>query len=684
MDHERILELVESAEVSTDVTREEASNMLVFARVSQWDDDIANDVLTQFRGTFDIVKKKRNRILGELWSNPIDITFKAKDGADPEGAETLGGMYRTDMITSEEALETAVQDQVDCGFGAFRLVTEYESTFDDLNNYQKIKAEPINEANNCVYFDSNAIKKDKSDARWACIVTTFTKEGWKTYCDENDIEYEEHPAPFKSLKKSSNLFWSSKDKEIKIGEFYHKEKKRERIYLFEDPLGQIKAYSQREVKSVLDELEDAGFIKVGEKYKERWIVTKKIVTGSGVVKSKRIPGEHIPIIPVYGDWSRVENREIWRGLYHDAQDGQRLHNFNLSYLADVVAKGPRQKPVFYQGQIQGLERFWTQSGASDNFPYHLVNEKSPSGQPYPAGPIDYSRPPEIPQAAAALLQLTKEAVEDVTGGEMSLDQMMSGQVTEGQTMAAQSVQNMETFLYQNSFALAMKQCGRVYASMAAELYDVPREATITLPDGTEKEVMVMEAVFDEETQEEVVINDLTRGRFEVYADTGPSYQTQKEQARAELQNMYGALQGTQEGQIILLTYLTLLEGPKMDHLRDYARKQLILQGILEPESDEEIAMVQQAAQAQGQPDAATLMAMAEMEKAKADQMGAQNDQANTQVKAFEAETKRVKTMAEVQKMGIESNKLASEIKGNELDNISKLQAALMPAPMRMQ
>ena len=90
MDHERILELVESAEVSTDVTREEASNMLVFARVSQWDDDIASDVLTQFRGTFDIVKKKRNRILGELWSNPIDITFKAKDGADPEGAETLG------------------------------------------------------------------------------------------------------------------------------------------------------------------------------------------------------------------------------------------------------------------------------------------------------------------------------------------------------------------------------------------------------------------------------------------------------------------------------------------------------------------------------------------------------------------------------------------------------------------
>jgi len=156
MDLEEIKELVDDAEASTSATREEAGDMLVFGRISQWDDDIGADVQTEFRGTFDIIKSRRNRILGELWSNPVGITFKGSDGAGEDAAETLTGMYRTDMLRSEEAIETALQDQVDCGFGAFRFVTEYESKFDDLNNYQRIIAEPINEANNVVYFDSNA------------------------------------------------------------------------------------------------------------------------------------------------------------------------------------------------------------------------------------------------------------------------------------------------------------------------------------------------------------------------------------------------------------------------------------------------------------------------------------------------------------------------------------------------
>ena len=309
MDLDQIVELVKDAETSTDATREEASNMLVFGRISQWDDEIANDVTTEFRGTFDMIKPKRNRILAELWANPIDITFKAKDGADPDSAETLSGMYRTDMMRAEEAIETALQDQVDCGYGAFRFVTEYESNFDDMNNYQRICGEPINEANNTVYWDNNAKKKDKSDARWCCILTTFSEKGWERYCEENGIKYEKNPTPFKTANRTNNLFWSSKQDEVKVGEFYYKTKKREKVLIFEDPLGQIQSVYQREVKSVLAELDDMGFIKVGEKYKDRWEITKMLVTGDDIVKESRVPGEHIPVVPIYGDWSRVDSRK---------------------------------------------------------------------------------------------------------------------------------------------------------------------------------------------------------------------------------------------------------------------------------------------------------------------------------------------------------------------------------------
>ena len=705
MDLEDIKELVDDAESSTSATRDEASDMLVFGRISQWDDEIGADVQTEFRGTFDIIKSRRNRIIAELWSNPVDITLKPKDGAEEDAAETLTGMYRTDMLRSEEALETALQDQVDCGFGAFRYVTEYESQFDDMNNYQRISAEPISEANNVVYWDSNAKKKDKSDARWCCILTTFTKKGWQRYCEENEIDFEENedPSSFKMPNRTDAWYWRGKSEEFKIGEFYHKTKKRERVLMFEDPLGQVKAVYQRDVKDVIDEMEDAGFMKIGEKMKERWVVSKYIVSGEKIIKvggkeSQRIAGEHIPIIPIYGDWSRVEGREIWRGIYHDAQDPQRLHNFMMSYLADIVAKGPKQKPIFYPGQIQGYEYMYSASGADENFPYMLQNEISPeTKQPYPPGPVGYLEPPVLPQAGSALLEMTRRSVDDVTGGSLNQEQMMSGAVTEGQIRATQSAQNLETFLFQNNFQLAMKQAGRVYASMAAELYDVPRPAVVTQPDGTETEVMVMEAVMDEETGEEVVINDITKGAFEVYADVGPSFQTQREEARAQMQELFTALQGTLEGQMALHTYFTLQTGPETKHLREYGRKQLILTGIMEPETEEEEQMVAQAQQQNQQPDAEMVYAMAEQQKAQNQsqeiQMKYTLEQMKTQIDAYEAETGRTEaiakmreSMAKIEKIQAETGKTVAEtyktgyeIRGNELDRV---QQALMPRGMR--
>lgn len=683
LDHDQVIEFVKDAETSTSVTREEASQMLVFGRVSQWENDVSDDVTTMFRGQFDIIKPKRNRILAELWANPVGITFKPKDGADKESAEILTGMWRADMIRSEEAYEAATQDMLDCGFGALRLVTEYESKFDSLNNNQRIKAIPINEANNVVYFDSNAKRKDKSDAKMGVIVTTYTKKGWEEYCSENGIEYNENDMPSFRGKKRSNMFiWSGKQDEVKIGEVYYKEKKREKIILFQDPMGQLISVYKSEVKQVLDELIDLGYQKVGTRTKDRWIVYKCLDDGNQIIPGtkKRVPGEHIPIIPFYGDWSRVEGREIWRGIYHDAQDSQMLHNWNLSYMGDLVAKGPSEKPIFYDGQIQGKEFYWTQSGASDNFPYRLVNEKNANGEPYPPGPIEYSRPPQIPQASAALLELTRRSVDDVTGGTLDAQQMLSGQVTEGQIAAVKNSQNMEHFLYQNSSALAMKHCATVYASMAAELYDVPRNVTITLPDGTEKEAQIMMSVYDEQTGDTVVINDITTGTFEAYAKTGPSFQTQKDEARSEMRDMYESLAGTPEGNMILLTYLTLIDGPNTDHIQEYARKQLILQGLMKPETEEELVMLQQAMQQQNKPDPMEMVAQAEMLNARTD---AQSKTAKAQIDAYNAETRRYEAATKAKEAGFRNAKVETEITGTELDNIQKLQNAMLPPGMRL-
>ena len=337
----------------------------------------------------------------------------------------------------------------------------------------------------------------------------------------------------------------------------------------------------------------------------------------------------------------------------------------MSYLADIVAKGPRQKPIFYPGQIQGYEYMYTLSGADNNYPYMLQNEVSPeTKQPYPVGPVGYLEPPQLPQAGSALLEMTHRSVDDVTGGSLNQEAMLSGAVTEGQIQATQSAQNLETFLFQNNFQLAMKQAGRIYASMAAELYDVPRPAVVTQPDGTESEVMVMEAVFDEETGEEVVINDITKGAFEVYADVGPSFQTQREEARAQMQELFTALQGTPEGQMALYTYFTLQTGPETKHLRDYGRKQLILTGIMEPETEEEEQMLQAAQQQPQEPNADMVYAMAEQQKAQNETMKIQLEnaikQGQLQIDAYEAETGRTEATAKLREILAKIQKMQAE------------------------
>jgi len=693
MELQEVKDLVDTADYSTSATREEASDMLVFGRITQWGDELANSVQVEFRGQFDYIKPKRNRILKDLYANPIDITFKATDGASTESAETLTGMFRRDMQRAQESNQTMQKDQVDCGMGSFRFITEYESNFDDMNNRQVIRASPINESNNVVYWDPNCKTQDKSDARWCCIIHTYTEDGWERFVDEMGItdDAAKDPMPFKQANESQAYFWRGSQNEIKIGEFYYKEAKRERVLMYEDPLGQVKAVYQKDVKDVIDDMEASGFIKIGQKMKERWVVKKGLVTGDRIIKVDgkewtRIPGEHIPVISAYGDWSLVEGREIWRGIYHDAQDQQRLINFTLSYFADTVAQGAREKPVMDPGQIQGFEYMWTQSGAEDNYPYRLMNTKSPTGEPYP--PIQYIKPPDVPTNVIGLLQAMRQSLDDVTGGQMGQPDMMNAGVTEGQIQQSMKSLENEAYIYQNSYALAKKQSARVYASMAAELYDMPREVTTTQQDGTEATVMMMEAIFDEETGEEVVLNDISKGKFEVYADVGPSFQSQKDEARARLEVLYKETAGTDIGELALLTYMSVIEGPGMDHLRKYARNKLVLQGIMDPETDEEEQMVAEAQQQQGeqQPDANMMLAMAEQAKADASmakvQIDAQDDQARGQIDAYKAETQRLEAVAKARKAGVEANKIGMEIRGTELDNLQKLQQAFMPRGMR--
>ena len=77
----------------------------------------------------------------------------------------------------------------------------------------------------------------------------------------------------------------------------------------------------------------------------------------------------------------------------------------MSKLAEIASLSTVEKPIFTPEQIAGHEIMWSEDNIK-NYPYQLINPiTDASGQEVPAGPIGYTKPPAIPQALAALMQL---------------------------------------------------------------------------------------------------------------------------------------------------------------------------------------------------------------------------------------------------------------------------------------
>jgi uncharacterized protein YecA (UPF0149 family) len=439
---------------------------------------------------------------------------------------------------------------------------------------------------------------------------------------------------------------------IWVGEFYHRYKTKVRIQYIQDPLGEVQVFTQapRKKAGVIDEdLAALGFTLVDEKEIMAWVVDKYILSGDGIIgEPERIAGKHIPVVPEYGDRAYVQGVEHYEGIVKAAKDPQMLRDFAMSYLAGIVGRSPRVKPVYLAEQIQGYQYMYDETGADNNFPYLLQNRLADDGTPLPIGPVAQTPEQPVPTALSQLMGEVRAAVEDVANPGLPnniSDPDLSGKALN--TLVAQFDQ--QSMVFQENRKYAIRRDAEIYASIASEILDVPRKVVTTSADGNRKEVNVMQSVIDIETGKIKVLNDLRFAQFEVYADVSKPYATSKQEARESLMEMLTVAVNTdpQLAQIIQLKLLRLEDGQDMQDLRDWAGVQLVLRGIRKPESDEEKQAIADAQAQQGeQEDPNMALAMAE-------QMKAQNGAIKNQIDQFRADTDRMAVMVDAEKAGAE-------------------------------
>ena len=214
------------------VTRERASDDLIFYWVTQWDDQYLSGSNLAYRGEFNILRKAGRQIMSDLRLNPVQPDFHPKDESREDDAEIMDGFYRAvdRKLETQESYDKAMQDQVVCGFGAWELITKWKtnSIGDDR---QVIERRYIPEANNTVFFDPNSRSLDKREARYVSCLKAYSEEAYLELHEELTGE-ELESVPWESFKQPEQSYtfpWYDKGKLIYVTTFYQKVKVKDHV-----------------------------------------------------------------------------------------------------------------------------------------------------------------------------------------------------------------------------------------------------------------------------------------------------------------------------------------------------------------------------------------------------------------------------------------------------------------------
>lgn len=656
--HERVMLRFDRAYSPQQDVREKCVEATRFARVpgGQWEGATAagTELGEQFERypKFEInkVATELNRIISEYRNNRITVKFRPGDReASEELANKLNGLFRADYEETDggEACDNAFDDAATGGFGCFRLTSMLVNEYDPMDERQRIAIEPVYDPSRSVWFDPDAKKYDKSDALWAFCMYSLSPEKY-------EAEYGKTPPS--SLDTTTITSWEYDwfaPEVVYIAKYYEVRKESVDVISYQQPItGEIATYDSDQIEDIEDELADAGFVEVARRSVKRRRVYVSVVDGENFLeKPRRIPGEHIPLIPVYGKRWFIDDIERVEGHIAKAMDPQRLYNLQVSMLADTAAQDPGSIPIVGKEQIRGLESHWANRNRKRPafLPLREVTDKA-GNIIAPATPAGYTQPAVMNPALAALLQQTSADIQEVTGGSQAMQQMPSN-ISQETVSNLMNRSDMASFIYLDNMAKSLKRAGEVWLSMAREVYGSDREVRVVNDDGTDDIALMNAQVVDRQTGNVVALNDLSTGRYDVTVDVGPSYTARRDATVSALtQVLQTMLPQDPMRPVIQGIILDNLDGEGMDDFKEFNRKQLLTTGAVKPRNQKEQEIVQQAQMAaQNQPDPNMVLAQAQMVAAQAEAQKAQNETAQVQIKAFSAQQDAQLSQAQVVK-----------------------------------
>ena len=623
--HSQIKTKIDRDYFAVDQQRDWTNEDLRFCDVdgAQYDDWYREQFENRPKLEFNKVAQAVHRFTAEWESNRADVKFTPDDDATSDAdAELLSGMYRKDYTRShgEDAVDNAVIEMAKGGCSAFGLSSEFVDEEDPENENQRITWYPIFNAYNSVVWDANAKRYDKSDAHHVTYLEELTREAAEEEWGDKVSSAFAPPNGYRFNWGNKNHVW--------IGHYYEIRKTKVEAITFEGPMGRKRTVYADEFKEYMNELVDGGFEEKKRRRVVRRTVWKTIIDGTGVLEeSIRIPGKHLPIIPVYGYRSYVDGQEFWYGIVRKQKDANRLFNMSATSIAESAATSSKDMPVFTDEQVEGRENQLAQMHLG-KFNYAVVNSvEDEQGNTQHLGPVGMWGASRVDPNNAAVMQLSADFIREETGGNPQdvMDPNASGKAIQ----AVQQRVDMQTYTLMGNLYKSLRRSGVVYQAMAAEIHDSEKMIRTIDQEGNEASAMLFDFVVDTKTGEPKFINDITTGAFEATVDTGPAYGSRRRETLETLKDI-ATVAPENYKPFIFSSMIENIDGVGLDSLKEFNKQQMLMQGLREPENEEEAAMVQQMQDQQSNSQEELIQAATQQQLAEAEEKRANAQKSSTQ------------------------------------------------------
>lgn len=598
-----------------------------FVSGAQWDGKIGWQFANRPKFEFNKIQLSIIRIYNEWAKNRFSVQFRPDAlPADQDTAVALNKLIRGDErdSNSDEAYSNAFIEGISGGIGAFMLIAEYENPYDDSER-QRIRIKPIFEADTCVYWDANAKRQDKTDARHVTLLVSMGR-------DEYESKYGDNLDNLDGFDGFSDnrIDWMDDDN-VKVAEYYEvQEKRRVIIKLVHPHDDDIILYEDDDnFQKELDEMLARGFVlKLKKSIKERQI-HGYVLSGSKILKKiGRIAGDYLPIIPYYGKRTYISGREITQGHVRLARDAQVAYNIKMSALLDLSSRPQDELPIFTNEQINGHSKIWADKEI-EKPAYLTINPlmNPVTGEVTAVGPQSYTKPPQVPPALAAIIDKADQDIHELTGNQQNGEQLVSNVATQAVEMVQEKV-DAQSYIYIDNWAKTMQHMGVVWLSMAKVVYDEESRQMM----GVSHDDEFTEITINKPTIKNGRLsyeNDIQNGLYRAIVDVGEAFSVARDKTVKSLVGMLPIIQDPVTQMALVNTILSNQDGEGMADLAKFARKQLVMSQIVTPTDDEQVELEQVMLAQSQKPNpqeewlkAEASKATSQAEKAKADTMQA--------------------------------------------------------------